>query len=128
MLRQVSILTIALLTPLLIAGCGNSTITVTVVGLNQVTGVPQTQSSATVASDSTGIAAFESLAAKDSKAQPRGQTVTVQDGDQHQGAPVCSFTVSKDGHSYQVSVYSGAYVSLSSCDAAHQQSFLDSMP
>ncbi|MGA7987446.1 MAG: hypothetical protein WCB51_03495 [Candidatus Dormiibacterota bacterium] len=98
---------------LLLAGCGNQTITAsqTVAGLSV---------SIVVTSDSTAIASLESsLKTSDASA-------TVSNGDNHTGSHVCGFNVSKNGHTYQVDVYGS--VPSSTCNAQAQASFLADAP
>jgi hypothetical protein len=98
---------------LLLAGCGNQTITAsqTVAGLSV---------SIVVTSDSTAITSLESsLKTSDASA-------TVSNGDNHTGSHVCGFNVSKNGHNYQVDVY--GTVPNSTCNAQAQASFLADAP
>jgi hypothetical protein len=100
-------------TTLLLAGCGNQTITASQAVSGQSIAI-------VVTSDSTGIASVESRV----KAASPG--VTIANGDTHTGAHVCGFNVSKNGHTYQVDVY-GAIPSTI-CSAQARASFLQTAP
>lgn len=97
---------------LMLAGCGNQSITITETA-DGVTG------SVVVTSDSTAIAAVEARL---------GHTATrsIHAGDTHSGAHLCGFSVSKNGHSYQVDFY--GIVQGNPCDTAGQQGFLADAP
>lgn len=98
---------------LLLAGCGDQTITASQAVSGQTVAI-------VVTSDSTGIASVESRV----KAASPG--VTVANGDTHTGGHVCGFNVSKNGHTYQVDVY--GVVPNTICNAQAQASFLQSAP
>jgi hypothetical protein len=98
---------------LLLAGCGNETITAS----ESQSGVSV---SIVVTSDNTAISSIE----QSLKTQQTG--VTVSSGDNHTGSHVCGFNVSKNGHSYQVDVYGN--VPASTCNSAAQASFLSDAP
>jgi hypothetical protein len=112
-MRRAAFIIAGIGTTLLLAGCGNQTITATesAEGLNV---------SIVVTSDSTAITSLES-SLKSSDA-----TAKVSDGDNHTGSHVCGFSASKNGHSYQVDVYGN--VPTSTCDAAAKASFLADAP
>src|SRR3984893_1629326 len=92
---------------LLLSGCGSSSITV--------------QSSSPAASivvtgDSTAVTALKT------KNQAQLQAgATAVDGDQHSGNHVCGFSVTKNGHSYQVDAYGN--VATTTCSSTQQKSF-----
>jgi hypothetical protein len=112
--NRAALLVAGLGTTVLLAGCGNQTITASAAALSG-------QSIAiVVTSDSTGIASVEAHV----KAATPG--VTIANGDTHTGAHVCGFNVSKNGHTYQVDVY-GAIPSTI-CSAQARASFLQTAP
>lgn len=98
-------------TTLLLASCGDETVTATesAAGLSV---------SIVVTSDSTGIAAIEKSV--------QGSGAKVTNGDTHSGPHVCGFNVSKNGHTYQVDVYGS--VPSSTCNAAAKSEFLAEAP
>ena len=98
---------------LLLAGCGNETITAS----ESQSGISV---SIVVTSDNTAISSIE----QSLKTENTG--VTVSNGDNHSGAHVCGFNVSKNGHTYQVDVYGN--VPTSTCNSAAQSSFLSDAP
>jgi hypothetical protein len=97
---------------ILLAGCGNETVTAS----ESVAGLTV---SIVVTSDSTAIASLES------SIKTSDTSATISNGDNHTGNHVCGFNVSKNGHSYQVDIY--GTVPSSVCSAA-QQSFLADAP
>ncbi len=111
--RRAAFIVAGIGTTLLLAGCGNQTITAS----ESVEGLSV---SIVVTSDSTAIASLES-SLKTSDA-----TATVSNGDNHTGNHVCGFNVSKNGHTYQVDVY--GTVPSSTCNQAAQASFLADAP
>ncbi len=102
-------------TTLLLAGCGNQTITAS----ESVSGVSV---AIVVTSDSTGLSSVES------RIKAVSPTVTISNGDTHSGAHVCGFNVSKNGHTYQVDVYGSSAVPTAVCSPAEQASFLQGAP
>jgi len=96
---------------LLLASCGDETVTAT----ESASGLSV---SIVVTSDSTGIAAIEKSV--------KGSGATVTNGDTHAGAHVCGFNVSKNGHTYQVDVYGS--VPASTCSDAAKSQFLAEAP
>jgi hypothetical protein len=96
-------------TTLLLAGCGNETVTAS----ESVSGLSV---SIVVTSDSTAIAYLES------KLKTSDAGATVSNGDNHTGNHVCGFNVSKNGHTYQVDVYGS--VPSTVCDSDAKASFL----
>jgi hypothetical protein len=112
-MRSAAFIVAGIATTLLLAGCGNQTVTAT----ESAEGV---NVSIVVTSDSTAIASLtSSLKASD-------PTAKVSDGDNHSGSHVCGFSASKNGHSYQVDVYGN--VPASTCDADAKASFLADAP
>ena len=112
-MRRVAFIVAGIGTTLLLAGCGDETVTASesVAGLSV---------SIVVTSDSTAIASLESsLKTSDAAA-------TITNGDNHSGNHVCGFNVSKNGHTYQVDVY--GTVPSSTCNAAAQSQFLADAP
>ena len=113
---------------LLLAGCGSSVAT--------VTGTQDgTTYSVVVSSDSTGISLVkEEISSGGSDGNFQGASVS--DGDQHTGNDVCSFSTSKNGHTYQLTWYvshvpAGTTTSeLASllCSAQVKQSFDSQLP
>ena len=100
---------------LLLAGCGSSSsITATISSTSQ-------QGSVVVTGDSDTLATLKTKAAA-----VFGAAATLADGDQHTGNQVCSFNVTKNGHSYTVVVYGG--LSASSCNSQGQTQFLSQAP
>jgi hypothetical protein len=113
---------------LLLAGCGNSEVTIS----GNESGMTF---SAVVASDSTGI----SLVKQEVKSESSSGSfsgATVSDGDTHSGNQICSFTASKNGHSYTVTFYASnlpagvtsGMLSSTLCAQSTQQSFVSSLP
>jgi len=104
-------------TTLLLAGCGNETVTAS-----------ETEQGITVqvvvTSDSTAIDALKS------SLPSAAPGVTFSNGDTHSGPHVCGFSASKNGHSYQVDFY-GTIPSAAAavvCSASAQQEFLSAAP
>jgi len=104
-------------TTLLLAGCGNETVTAS-----------ETQQGITVqvvvTSDSTAIGDLES------KLPSTAPGVKFSNGDTHTSAHVCGFSTSKNGHSYQVDFYGNLPAGTSAlvCSTAAQQEFLADAP
>ncbi len=109
---------------LLLAGCGSSNSSVTA-ELNSG-GV---QGSMVVTTDSGAIAAVR---ANLNSGQLSASGISLVDGDQHSGTHVCGYSVSKDGHNYQVDFYANSAQSSSlfssGCSSSEQQSFLSGAP
>jgi hypothetical protein len=99
-----------------VSACGSSNSTITATGSQA--GVTAFE---VVTSDGTAISAL--------KGSPHGGA-TLQDGDQHTGNHICGFSVSKNGHSYQVDWYSNssALTSALLCSSSAQQQFLSAAP
>ena len=106
---------------LLAAGCGTDAITVT-------GGAGSATLSVVVQSDSAGIALVKQSVAS----QNSTLSGTVTNGDNHVGAHLCSFHVSKAGTSYDVDFYASglpAGVTASDfCSTAVENAFLDGLP
>lgn len=115
-MHRSALVAMALASSLLLAGCGDSTITVRISAGGQ-------NASVVVTSDATAIAALRATIASTVSASS-GETVL--DGDQHSGNQVCTFTRSKNGHSYTVTTY--GQVPATSCNTSAQQSFLTDAP
>jgi hypothetical protein len=66
------------------------------------------------------------------KAEGTTSNVTVVDGDQHMGSHVCGFSVSKNGHSYQLDWYTDNSLAAAGleteCGSSAQQQFLSEAP
>ena len=112
-MRRAAFIVAGIGTTLLLAGCGNETVTAS----ESASGLSV---SIVVTSDSTAIAYIES------KLKASNTGVNVSNGDTHSGNHVCGFNVSKNGHTYQVDVYGS--VPNSTCNQAAQQSFLADAP
>jgi hypothetical protein len=104
-----------------VSACGGSNSSITVVG--STSGVPSLWG--VITTDSTAITTIKT-------AESSTQNVTVQDGDQHQGNHVCGYSVSKNGHSYQVDYFTSNSLAASlieaQCQSSAQQQFLSEAP
>jgi hypothetical protein len=102
-----------------LSACGGSNATITVVDntTGSVFGV--------ITTDSTAMVVI-------TKAERNAPNTSVKDGDQHMGNHVCGYSVSKNGHSYQVDYYPSSSVAASllasQCASAAQQQFLSEAP
>jgi hypothetical protein len=110
---------------LLLAGCGGSS-SASVTAQLSAAGV---QGSMVVTTDSGAIAAVRT----DLKADQLSTSgITLVDGDQHSGNHVCGYSVSKNGHNYQVDFYGNSAQSsslfASGCSSTEQQAFLNRAP
>jgi hypothetical protein len=72
------------------------------------------------------IPATRALALEQKIAAVLGTGVTLSNGDKHSGAHVCGFSVSKNGHTYQVDVRGS--LPASSCSVSIQALFLFDAP
>ena len=78
---------------LMLAGCGNSELTISgQIGSGQ-------SAYFVVQSDATAIGQLKTSAASSAAG------TTVQDGDHHSGTHVCGWSTNKDGHSYQIDLF-----------------------
>jgi hypothetical protein len=111
--RRAAFIVAGIGTTMLLAGCGNETVTASESSAGLTVSI-------VVTSDSTAIASLES------SLKTSGAGATVSNGDNHTGNHVCGFNVSKNGHTYQVDVYGS--VPSSTCNAAAQASFLADAP
>lgn len=117
--RRLTLCIIGAASALLLVGCGTSTITIS----NTDTGVPIT---IVVTGDSSAIPRLEHNL-------PVISGASVQNGDDHVGSHFCGFSVSKDGHTYQVDFYverSGPVPNslAGACGSANQKEFLSRAP
>jgi len=116
-MNRAAFVMIGIAATLLLAGCGNQTVTAS-----------ETQGGITVqvviTSDSTAITALEA------KLPTSAAGVTFSNGDSHSGPHVCGFSASKNGHSYQVDIYGTLPSSAAGlvCAAASRQQFLANAP
>ena len=109
----------------LLTGCGGSTVTVTerVADTNGLVTV-----SSTITSDPQAIQAFTTkLVALDAGKPSQG---IVQSGDVHVGSIICTYTLSKSGWNYEVTIYvvGRAPGAAALCSSRNQQSLLTQLP
>jgi hypothetical protein len=104
-----------------VSACGGSNSSITVIGSSN--GVPSVWG--VITSDSTAMVVIK-------QAESNAPNTTIQDGDAHQGNRVCGYSVSKNGHSYQVDYYTNSSLAASlimtQCESAAQQTFLSEAP
>ena len=116
-MKRAAFVVIGATTTLLLAGCGNETVTAS-----------ETQQGITVqvvvTSDSTAIDALKQ------SLPSTAPGVTFSSGDTHTAPHVCGFSTSKNGHSYQVDFYGNLPSGTSAlvCSASAQQEFLADAP
>jgi hypothetical protein len=96
---------------LLLASCGNTTVTATETGSGLTV-------SFVITSDGDAVTALE--------ATIKSSGLTVANGSSPTGAHICGFNRSKNGHTYQVDVYGDA--PTSTCSASAQTEFLAEAP
>ena len=110
---------------LLLAGCGNATLTVD----EDIAGI---HLFIVVQSDSTAITELQPVIK--SELSSSGISGSITQGGSPSGSRICSFSVSKDGHSYQVQVYApSSAASLFTgasfpCSSSNQQEFASAAP
>jgi hypothetical protein len=123
--RRLTIPAVAISCAALLSGCGESTITITdrVLDIGGYVTV-----SATVTSDGSAISAFQTKFA----ALNAGQSPppVIQPGDAHAGSIVCTYTVSKGGHNYEVIIYVVGHPpgAAALCSSVNQRSFESQLP
>lgn len=110
-MRRVACAVVGFAATLLLAGCGNETITAT-----------ETSSGLTVSFVITG----DTDAVTTLEQTIKSSGLTIASGTSPTGAHVCGFNRSKDGHTYQVDVYGAA--PSTTCNAAAQTEFLSEAP
>jgi hypothetical protein len=109
--RRLACAVVGLAATLLLAGCGNETITATQTGSGLTV-------SFVIMSDTDAVTALE--------ATIKSSGLTIASGTSPTGAHVCGFNRSKNGHTYQVDVYGDA--PATTCNAAAQTEFLAEAP
>jgi hypothetical protein len=95
----------------LLAGCGNQTITATETGSGLTV-------SFVITGDTDAVNALETTI--------KSSGLTIVTGSSPTGAHVCGFNRAKNGHTYQVDVYGDAPASV--CSASEQTEFLSEAP
>ena len=106
---------------LLLSSCGTSSVTL----IQPFQGGASL--SVVVVSDSDAVSALKPRMEQAFGLSPGG-VVQVLDGNQHTGNQICSFSVSKNGHDYTITVYGTAQFNpseyMGACASASQQLFL----
>lgn len=110
-MRRVACLVAGIGATLLLASCGNQTITATEIGSGLTV-------SFVITGDTDAVNALE--------ATIKSSGLTIVSGSSPAGAHVCGFNRSKNGHTYQVDVYGDA--PATTCNAAAQTEFLSEAP
>lgn len=110
-MRRMACIVAGLGATLLLAGCGNETVTATESGSGLTV-------SFVITSDADAVTALETSI--------KSSGLTVANGSSPTGAHVCGFNRSKNGHTYQVDVYGAA--PATTCNSAAQTEFLAEAP
>jgi hypothetical protein len=104
-----------------VSACGSSNSTITV-----TSGTSAVSVSGVITTDTTAMATIKT-------AEGKVPNANVQDGDHHIGDHVCGYSISKNGHTYQVDWYTNSSISASvlqssGCSSTAQQQFLLEAP